>query len=51
MFNKIGTEGVLGRFGDNTVTVIRWKENCVRAKTTNISKVILINLLININLS
>ena len=42
MFAKLGTEGVFGLFGDNTGTVIRWGENCVKATNINIS--ILINL-------
>ena len=48
MFNQIGTEGFPGRCGDNTGTVIRWKENWVKAKNIIISKIILINLF-NIN--
>ena len=42
MFTKIGTEGVLGLFGDNTWTLIRWEEHCVKANQINISKLIFI---------
>ena len=48
MFTKIGTEGVLPLFGDNTGILIRWEENCVKATNLNISKIILISLF-NIN--
>ena len=39
---------MLGLFSDNTGTVIRWEENCIKAKNIKISKIILINLF-NIN--
>ena len=48
MFTNIGTEGVLGLFGDNTGTVIRWEEICLKAKNIIMSKLIMINLF-NIN--
>ena len=46
LYGNLSTEGVLGLFGDNTWTLIRWEEHCVKANQINISKLIIISLFI-----